>query len=170
MSEYYDLGTYSRTITTSSPQAQLWFDRGLNWLYGYNHQEAVKCFRKAVEYDPTCVMAYWGIAYGVGCNYNKPWEVFLPTMVANSMQEARLAINTASQYLDIVTLVEVALIKTLEKRFQKDGTHEEETLKQWNTDYSNAMRDVYQQFPDDWDVVTLFAEALINRTPWQLGI
>jgi len=37
MDDYYDLGTYGRTITTSSPQAQLWFDRGLNWVYGFNH-------------------------------------------------------------------------------------------------------------------------------------
>jgi len=168
MDDYYDLGAYSRTITTSSPDAQIWFDRGLNWLYGYNHQEAVKCFRRAVEHDPSCVMAYWGIAYGVGCNYNKPWEVFLPAMVADTMQQARMAINTAYENLENVTPVEVALIKTLEKRFQKDGEQEEETLKQWNTDYSDAMRRVYRQFPKDLDVATLFAEALINRTPWQL--
>ncbi|MCB0072677.1 MAG: hypothetical protein KDE20_14505, partial [Caldilineaceae bacterium] len=168
MDDYYDLGTYSRTITTTSPDAQIWFDRGLNWLYGYNHQEAVKCFRKAVEHDPSCVMAYWGIAYGVGCNYNKPWEVFLPTMVADTMQQARMAINSAYENLDNVTPVEAAFIKTLEKRFKKVGEHEEETLKQWNTDYSDAMRGVYRQFPEDLDVATLFAEALINRTPWQL--
>ena len=76
MSDYYDLGTFTRPVTTNSPEAQLWFDRGLIWLYGYNHQEAVKCFEKAVDHDPTCVMAHWGVAYGVGCNYNKPWMVF----------------------------------------------------------------------------------------------
>jgi len=168
MSDYYDLGTYSRKVTTESPSAQLWFDRGLLWLYGYNHQEAVKCFQNAVEYDPTCVMAYWGIAYGVGCNYNKPWEVFLPEMVAQTMQQARGAIFKGYQYLDKVTPVEAALIKTLEKRFQRDGAHDEEVLESWNTDFAAAMRNVYQQFPHDWDVAALFAEALINRTPWQL--
>ncbi len=63
MSEYYDLGDYSRHISTASPDAQLWFDRGLVWTYGYHHEEAVVCFKKSVEYDPACVMAHWGIAY-----------------------------------------------------------------------------------------------------------
>ena len=49
MDDYYDLGAYKRTVTTSSPQTQLWFDRGLNWLYGFNHAEAIKCFEKALE-------------------------------------------------------------------------------------------------------------------------
>lgn len=168
MDEYYDLGTYSRKITTDSADAQVWFDRGLMWLYGYNHDEAVKCFQKCVEHDPQCVMGYWGIAYGVGCNYNKRWEVFSAKMIARAMKLARQAILQAYQYLDDVTPVEGALIQALEKRFKSEGVDEEEILENWNTDYSNAMRLVYQAYPDDWDVATLFAEALINRTPWQL--
>lgn len=168
MSDYYNLGTYSRKVTTNSPDAQLWFDRGLNWLYGYNHDAAVDCFTKAVEHDATCVMAYWGIAYGVGCNYNKKWDVFTPKMVVRTMQQARTAILTGYQYLDKVTPVEAALIQAVEKRFQKEGEHEEELLESWNSEYANAMREVYQVYPDDWDVAALFAEALINRTPWQL--
>ncbi|VVP16503.1 hypothetical protein PS862_03626 [Pseudomonas fluorescens] len=66
MDDYYDLGTYSRPVTTRSPQAQLWFDRGLVWCYGYNHDEAIRCFRKAIEHDRDCAMAYWGIAYASG--------------------------------------------------------------------------------------------------------
>lgn len=168
MDGYYDLGTYSRRVSTDSPEAQVWFDRGLMWLYAYNHDEAVECFRKAVELDATCVMAYWGIAYGVGCNYNKKWEVFTPDMVVDTLKQARSAILQGYQHLDQATSVEVALIKAVEKRFQQEGEHEEEVLESWNSDYADAMRQVYQTFPDDWDVATLFAEALINRTPWQL--
>lgn len=58
---YFDLGTHTRKITTTSPEAQIWFDRGLNWLFGFNHGEAVKCFRKAIDSDPECAMAYWGV-------------------------------------------------------------------------------------------------------------
>ena len=65
MMDYYDLGTYSRTMSTSSPTAQLWFDRGLIWTYAYNHEEAIVCFQKALEEDPECAIAHWGIAYGV---------------------------------------------------------------------------------------------------------
>ena len=60
--DYYDLGSYSRAITTTAPEAQLWFDRGLNWLYGFNHAEAIACFQRALKQDPACAMAYWGIS------------------------------------------------------------------------------------------------------------
>ncbi len=63
MTDYpYDLGQYSYAITTSSEQAQVWFDRGLNWVYGYHHEEAGECFCKALELDPDRVMAHWGMA------------------------------------------------------------------------------------------------------------
>ena len=49
MSAYYDLGDHGRAVTTASPQAQLWFDRGLAWTWGFNHDEAVACFSHARE-------------------------------------------------------------------------------------------------------------------------
>ena len=72
----YDLGTYRRPVTTGSEKAQAWFDRGLAWSYGYNHEEAVACYRRALDADPGCAMAWWGVAYAAGPNYNKPWEAF----------------------------------------------------------------------------------------------
>ena len=74
----YDLGTHSRAITTDSADAQQWWDRGLNWLFGYNHEEAMVCFERALEADSNCAMAYWGLAYCLGPNYNKPWDLFDP--------------------------------------------------------------------------------------------
>ena len=56
---YYELGTYSRKITTTSEAAQLWFDRGLVWTYAYNHEEAIACFEKALEADADCALAHW---------------------------------------------------------------------------------------------------------------
>src|SRR5262245_41318315 len=76
MDDYYDLGTYSRRVTTNSTDAQTWFDRGLNWLFGFNHAEAIKCFAKAAEHDPKCAMAQWGISYAAGPNYNLPWHLY----------------------------------------------------------------------------------------------
>ena len=91
----FDLGSYSRPITTSSAEAQTWFDRGLVWTYGFNHEEAVYCFRQAVAADPDCAMAHWGIAYAIGPNYNKPWEAFgrkeVATALAAAYEESRLA-------------------------------------------------------------------------------
>ncbi|KAF4633886.1 hypothetical protein G7Y89_g4230 [Cudoniella acicularis] len=74
--DYYDLGSFHRPVTTDSKDAQKWFDRGFIWTFGFNHEEAAKCFEKAIAKDPKCAMAYWGLAYSLGPNYNKPWHVF----------------------------------------------------------------------------------------------
>jgi len=73
---YFKLDTYSWTITTKSHNAQPWFDRGLAWVYGYNHEEAIVCFEQALKEDPACAMARWGIAYAIGPNYNRWWFTF----------------------------------------------------------------------------------------------
>ena len=106
--DYYDLGTYSRKVTTSSPTAQLWFDQGLVWLYAYNHEEAIVCFQKALEADPECAMAYWGIAYGIGPNYYNSWEDFEDDEKPDALTQARDAIAEATQLKDKVTPAEKA--------------------------------------------------------------
>jgi hypothetical protein len=74
MESYFDLGSHSRLITTASADAQVWFNRGLNWLYGFNHPEAVACFQRAAVCDPACAMAHWGIALAKGPYINKQWS------------------------------------------------------------------------------------------------
>src|SRR6185436_5447639 len=71
----YDLGPYTCKVTTISADAQRWFDRGLNWCYGYHHEEAVACFEKALKADPNCAMAHWGVGFAAGPNYNFPWDL-----------------------------------------------------------------------------------------------
>ena len=166
MADYYDLGSYSRTITTTSSEAQLWFDRGLVWCYGFNHEEAVRCFKKAVEADPDCTMAYWGIAYAAGPNYNKPWEAFDAADLTQSLREAYTATQAALIRKDSASSVEQGLIKALQHRYPSETAAD--NLDVWNDNYANAMRDVYNAFPNDLDVSSLFAEALMSRTPWAL--
>jgi hypothetical protein len=48
------LGGLSRKVTTSSPEAQRYFDQGLAFLYAFNHDEAIRSFRRAAELDPKC--------------------------------------------------------------------------------------------------------------------
>jgi hypothetical protein len=57
----YDLGAFGRTITTSSPKAQTWFNRGFVWSYAFHHEESARCFHRAIDDDPSCSMAYWGV-------------------------------------------------------------------------------------------------------------
>ncbi|MGH9163483.1 MAG: tetratricopeptide repeat protein [Vicinamibacteraceae bacterium] len=168
MGDYYDLGTFRRPVTTSSPAAQVWFDRGLLWCYAFNHEEAVRCFRKAAEADPECAMACWGIASASGSNYNKRWEDFGEAELREALVTARRATEDAVARADGSTPVEHALIRALEQRYQADQVASVEELQSWNDAYAAAMRDVYRSFPDDLDITALFAEAMINRTPWQL--
>jgi tetratricopeptide (TPR) repeat protein len=168
MSDYYDLGTYSRLVTTNSTEAQVWFDRGLLWCYAFNHEEAVRCFRKAADYDKDCAMAYWGIAYASGSNYNKRWDAFAEDELREAVATARQATDAALRCLGGTTWVEQALIRALERRYQSDQVVSNPEFCVWNDAYAAAMRGVFAAFPDDLDVCALFAEALINRTPWQL--
>jgi len=103
MSGYYNLGSHRLTITTSSPEGQVWFDRGLLWCYGFNHGEASHCFRRALESDPDCAMAYWGIAHALGPNYNKPWDAFDEAEFKSVLAEAYEASAKSVALPDVVT-------------------------------------------------------------------
>ena len=96
MADYFDLGGYGRPVTTSSAQAQTWFDRGLLWSYAFNHEEAVRCFERAIEADPDCAMAHWGLAYALGPNYNKPWDAFEPDELTDAVSRAFHAPSAAA--------------------------------------------------------------------------
>ncbi|OEJ23453.1 hypothetical protein AR457_01970 [Streptomyces agglomeratus] len=164
--DYYDLGTHSRPVTTSSPAAQMWFDRGLLWSYGFHHEEAVSCFEAAAAADPDCAMAYWGIAYALGPNYNKPWEFFDGEELARTVERANAAVERAHEKAAGATPVEQALIRALRYRYPQAEAAEDCSV--WNEPYADSMRAVYALAPDDLDVVTLHADAQMNLTPWQL--
>lgn len=65
------LGAYTRKVTTPSEAAQRQFEQGLNLLFSFNHDEAARSFRQAAEIDPSCEMAWWGVAITRGPNINR---------------------------------------------------------------------------------------------------
>jgi tetratricopeptide (TPR) repeat protein len=166
MGRYYDLGAHGRRVSTTSADAQTWFDRGLNWVYGFNHREGVKCFETAVEHDPECPMAHWGVAYAAGPNYNKQWERFDPIELANTFALTHDSAQRALSLLDKATPPEQALIRALQVRYPTSEPVDD--FQPLYDDYADAMREVYRSYPEDMDVVALFADALMCRTPWQL--
>src|SRR5215472_12486566 len=121
MSDYFDLGSYTRRVTTDSDAAQTWFTRGLLWAYGFNHEEAAACFERAAAADPGCVMAYWGLAYALGPNYNKPWEAFAPQEVSSSVSRASAALAAAAASAERAAPVERALAGALAARYPVAG-------------------------------------------------
>jgi tetratricopeptide (TPR) repeat protein len=166
MRDYFDLGTWTRPVTTSSGPAQTWFSRGLVWTYAFNHEEAVRCFELAIAADPGCALAHWGLAYALGPNYNKPWEMFDPVDLTSSRERAHEAARAAAAQLADAAPVESALVRALAYRYP--GAEPDADGSVWNRQYADAMRSVYRAHPDDLDVAALFADALMNLTPWAL--
>jgi tetratricopeptide (TPR) repeat protein len=164
----FDLGAHTRRISTASPEAQKWFDLGLNWCFGFNQEEGVKCFRKVLECDPNCLMAHWGIAYGSGPFYNLPWRDFGREEAEAVTALACAHIRIARGLLDFATRVEQRLLEAVACRFQRPHAVPPEELDRWDDDYAAEMRRVYYEYPDDHDVMALFVEALITRTPRRL--
>jgi tetratricopeptide (TPR) repeat protein len=164
----FDLGAHTRTISTSSPEAQRLFDLGLNWCFGFNKDEGVKCFQMALEYDPECVMAHWGVAYGSGPFYNLTWREHGAQEVDTCAKLAFEHIAKARSLSHRATELENQLLEALARRFQRPHSVQLETYDRWDDDYAAEMRRVYHNYPNDHDVMALFVEALITRTPRRL--
>ena len=172
MSDYFDLGSYGRQVTGSA-RAQTWFNRGLVWAYAFNHEEAAACFERAAGADPGCVMAHWGLAYALGPNYNKPWEAFGPGEAPAAISRALAALRDATGPARSASPVERALLQALAARYPaaapaSDGAWDPADGAAHNAGYAAAMREVYLSHPGDPDVAALFADALMNLTPWAL--
>ncbi|KAL4885164.1 hypothetical protein BJY04DRAFT_144201 [Aspergillus karnatakaensis] len=164
--DYFDLGSYNRPVSTTNAQAQRWFDRALVWTYAFNHEEAATCFRKAVSCDRTCAIAYWGLAYTMGPNYNKPWQFFDKAELKTIVQQTHQAASDARRRASSATEVESAIIDAVQYRYPQEQPGAD--CSAWNQGYADAMGSVYKRFPDDLDVAALYADSLMNLTPWEL--
>ena len=156
--DYYDIGGFHYPVTTESRPAQLWFDRGLAMCYGFNHEEAVRCFEKALAADPGMTMAYWGLAYAWGPNINN--MLIAPHQIA----QAQLAIRLATLHASDASPRERDLVAALAQRYATPVPEDRDPL---NRAYADALRSVYQQHADDSLVHVLFAESLMNLQPWK---
>ncbi|KAJ4200439.1 hypothetical protein NW767_007503 [Fusarium falciforme] len=164
----FDLGSYHRRITSRNDDAQTWFDRGLIWAYAFNHEESASCFERAIKADSNCAMAYWGLAYCVGPNYNKPWSYFDEKDLAAVVQRGHEAAKLAEGNADGITPVEKALIKAVQYRYPAKKPEGAEACVHWNQGFADAMEEVYKEFPDDLDVITLYVDAVMNLHPWNM--
>ncbi len=153
-----NLGSYHKAITTSSPQAQAYFDQGLRLVYGFNHWEAQRAFLEATRLDPDCAMCYWGVAITYGSNYNSPTDPERERGAYLAVQRARAAGARATER-------ERAFIEALAHRHSATPGADRAAL---DRAYADAMRDLARRFPDDLDAATLFADAMMNLRPWNL--
>jgi tetratricopeptide (TPR) repeat protein len=148
---YPGLGPVHHPVSTTSPLAQKYFDQGLAFTYGFNHDEAVISFKQAAQIDPKMAMAYWGIAVVSGPNYKLPRDPARGKEAHDAVARARALKPGASPE-------ERALIDAVAERYGADGASSIAS----DQAYANAMRTVAHKYPDDFDVQTLFAESLMD--------
>ncbi|MEO8075695.1 MAG: hypothetical protein ABI818_05150 [Acidobacteriota bacterium] len=159
---YDGLGTFHRTVTTSVPEAQKYFDQGMRLMWAFNHDEATRSFAHAAELDAACAMCYWGVALTVGPNYN------VPVMAESRAKVAWDTLQQAQAHVQKATPVEQALIAALAKRYRGPQPLDPSNSGPVLTAHAEAMRDVAKRFPDDLDVQVLFAEAMMDTHAWKL--
>ncbi|RSL52432.1 hypothetical protein CEP54_010905 [Fusarium duplospermum] len=164
---YYDLGHHTRQITTNNQDAQEWFNRGLIWVYSFNHREAAACFEQVTKHDPECAMGYWGAAFASGPNYNKVWMAFDERDLKVSLKKCYDYSRKAKELSSAATPAEQGLIEALQYRFP--STEPPKDFTPAVLAYADAMRQVHRRLgKDDLDVITLTADALMNTAPWKL--
>lgn len=164
---------YTRPVTTSayitvpapdplSPNpddAQNYFNQGIQLLYGFNHDEAIRSFRAAATADPRCAMAWWGVAYANGLHINNP------VMGEQASRDAYDAATEAMRRIEHASPVEQALIRAVAQRYAWPIPENRRPL---DEAYAAAMQQVYADYPDDPDVGALYAESLMNLQPWDM--
>ncbi len=151
-------GNHHHPVSTKNAEAQAYFDQGLTMCFAFNHDEAIRSFRKAAELDPKLAMAHWGIAYALGTNYNRPIDSL-------QAKGAFAAIRKADSLRSFASPAECDYIDAMMKRYSADVKAD---YMRNEMAYRDAMRALSSKYPDDMDALTIYAESMMNLKPWQL--
>ena len=155
------IGDLHYAVSTDEPEAQKYFDQGLSLVYGFNHLEGERSFREAARRDPDLAMAWWGVALALAPNINDP----LPD--ADREKNAWEAIGKARSLAGGANEKEVALIEALAARHSGDAEPDRAGL---NKAYADTMAPLVARYPEDADIQTLYADAVMNTMPWDYWI
>ena len=149
-------GDLHHDVASRVPAAQRYFDQGLRMAYGFNHEAAGRAFAEAARLDPQCAMCVWGQAWVLGPNINLPMDP------AHAKEASALAARAAS-LAATARPVDRALIQALQLRYADPAPEDRKPL---DRAYADAMAHVVERFPEDDDAATLYAEALMDLSPW----
>ncbi len=152
------LGRHHHPILIHSVQGQRLFDQGLTLVFAFNHDEAIRSFRRAAALDTSAVMPLWGIALALGPNINLDVDPEREKAAVKAVRKAQKLAKGAPE-------IERAYVEALAKRYSDDPAAD---LTQLAVDYRNAMGELSRRYPDDLDAAVLYAEAIMNLRPWKL--
>mmetsp|Transcript_25461 Transcript_25461/g.35495 ORF Transcript_25461/g.35495 Transcript_25461/m.35495 type:complete len:260 (-) Transcript_25461:42-821(-) len=166
---YFDLGDHIFKITTRHSRAQLWFDRGLRWCCGFNHEEAITCFKRALKFDPKCPMLFWGIGYANGSNYNNPTNLNTELAYSSSLKAKEMARERK------ISVIEHSLIEALSHRYEwptanpiENPLGYQKMMEKRRIIYAQKMKIAHETSPDSTDVAYFYIEALMCLNAWNL--
>ena len=149
------VGSAHFAVSTKNPEAQRFFDQGMAYLYGFNHEAAIRSFKRAGELDPDLGMAWWGVALALGPNINLDVD-------PDREKQAYEAVHTA--LTKKASPKEQDLITVLATRYSNDPSAD---LKKLAADYSRGMGELSKKYRDDLDIATLYAESMMDLRPWK---
>src|SRR6202158_1007966 len=152
------IGRQHHPIAVKTKQAQDYFDQGVTFIYGFNHEEAGRAFQRAAELDPASPMPLWGIALAVGPNYNMDVDAEREKLAYQTIQKAKPLAEHGPQ-------AERDYVATLALRYSGEKNPDYKKLAR---DYTSAMKALSEKYPDDLDAATLYAESLMDLNPWKL--
>ena len=153
---YEGLGDHHHEISTEVPLAQTYFDQGLRLTYAFNHPEAIRSFEEAARLDPSCAICWWGSAFAYGPNINAPMDEAAGAKAYESIRKAIGLIDHASER-------EQAYIRSLGVRYVAQPAAQSPAR---DSAYARAMAELAARYPDDDDAQVLWADAVMNLSPW----
>ncbi len=153
------MGAHTRPVSCLGPMGQRYFDQGLTWMYGFNHDEAIRSFEEVTRLDPECAMGWWGVAIACGPHINN--MVMSPERSKQAWEATQRALALSSG----ASQADRALIEALASRYAWPAPEDRRALEEA---YAKAMAGVYERFPSDQDVATLYAESMMDLAPWDL--
>ncbi len=156
--EPLSFGRHHHPISTANPDAQKLFDQGLAQAFGFNHEAAIRSFERASEIDPSAAMPHWGKAWALGPNYNLDIDEARANAANDAIAKAQSLASTSAEH-------EKAYVDALAARYSTDPKADRTALARA---FSRAMGALSRRYPDDLDAAVIYAESLMNLTPWKL--
>ncbi|MCY4017570.1 MAG: hypothetical protein OXF82_10505 [Gammaproteobacteria bacterium] len=145
------MGDFHYPVSTASELAQRYFDQGFQLMYGFAKIEAARSFHASRLADPDCAICYWGEAWAWGSYLNG-------AMTVSEAPRALAMARRALELIDNASPKEADLIRAIQVRYIED--YDPQARRAQDEHYRDAMAELAEKYPDDLDIVTLYADAL----------